>query len=107
MASSELPVLHGDGIHDDTIALRAALAGEPFLVDGVIIPGTSSVSLIGGVYRITGPLKVTRPGTVIVGSKFHADPPADYAVLAIPGHLGSHVEKVTIRGGAVGIHLAA
>jgi hypothetical protein len=48
-----LPQIIGDGLHDDTAGLQAALNGEPFLCDGCVVRNATEVVLRGGAYRLT------------------------------------------------------
>jgi hypothetical protein len=48
-----LPQIIGDGLHDDTAGLQAALNGEPFLCDGCVVRNATEVVLHDGTYRLT------------------------------------------------------
>lgn len=65
-------ILYGDGIHDDTIAINALLAGKLVMTAaGVIIPQDQRVvRLPAGDYSVSSPLVVSRNDTEIIGSKF-------------------------------------
>jgi len=72
--ASEYPTLYGDGVHDDTLALNDLLAGKPVWCDGELIKDTGdTIRLVGGVYRITSPVVISREGTNVFGSEFIAD----------------------------------
>jgi len=69
-----LPVLYGDNIHDDTVALQALLDGKPVKLksDGsvwkqVFKRGHPYVYLPEGLYRITNTLTVKR-GLSLIGN---------------------------------------
>lgn len=92
----DLPVLYGDGVHDDTVALRAALNGEPFIADGHIIKGTQSVALSGGVYRLSDEI-VVRGGVDlrITAVVLNARHPGSILVLNKPS--SCYMENVTFN----------
>lgn len=50
--------IYGDGIHDDTAALKAAFNGEPVIWRNQVIQPTEPVYLVGGVFRLSQPLVV-------------------------------------------------
>lgn len=50
--SAPLPSLYGDGLHNDTAALKAMIAGDPFIVEGKSIVATNG-ELRGGKYLIS------------------------------------------------------
>lgn len=54
------PVLYGDGVHDDTVALESWMNGQP-----VIHPNGNPVdphNLVGGTYDISRPVSVVSAG---------------------------------------------
>lgn len=56
-----LPTIYGDGIHDDTEGLQAALNGDPFnCMDGHVHVAQGQVRITGGLYRVSKPLKISR-----------------------------------------------
>lgn len=63
-----MPMIFGDGIHDDTRGLNALLAGEPFHVEneGVIV---HEGNILGGTFKITDTLYL-RDNVIISGSGF-------------------------------------
>lgn len=58
LAGPALPRIVGDGIHDDTVGLQAALDGKPFEADGLVVRSADRVHINGGVYRITNTLTI-------------------------------------------------
>lgn len=52
------PVLYGDGVHDDTVALNAFLNGDPVMIEGEVVKAgkTGYVNLTGGHFLMSGPL---------------------------------------------------
>ncbi len=80
------PRIVGDGIHDDTLGLQAALDGKPFACEGQLVTGGEQITITGGSYRITSPLYVRRSYTHIVGASFDGSAlTGDEAVLNIGG----------------------
>lgn len=62
-----LPVIIGDGVHDDTKGLQAAMDGKPFVCESGLVTSTNgTIELRGGEYLITSPLNV-KAGTTIRG----------------------------------------
>lgn len=56
--ASDMPILYGDGVHDDTAALQAFIDGKPVIRDGVVYrcDGDEPVVLHGGIYEISDTL---------------------------------------------------
>jgi hypothetical protein len=56
---TRIPVIYGDGKHDDWEGLQAALDGREFACrDGCVRAHGRNVSIIGGTYRISKPLRL-------------------------------------------------
>lgn len=55
-----VPRIVGDGIHDDTEGIQAALNGEPFLCDGSVISNATDLWFDSGNFRLTKTLFVKR-----------------------------------------------
>lgn len=54
------PVLWGDGIHDDTEALQAAMDGEDFIADGKRVNVAEGFTVTGGIFRLTDTLHLRK-----------------------------------------------
>lgn len=54
---ADLPRIVGDGIHDDTVGLQAALDGRPFVCEGNVVCDADHVYISGGNYRLTNGLR--------------------------------------------------
>lgn len=75
--AAPLPILYGDGVHDDADALNALLSGRPFFCDNQYIlasNGEGWVHLANGLFRIGKTIKVTRDYTTIVNTMFITTP---------------------------------
>ena len=59
---ARVPILHGDGIHDDTEALSALFSGQPFKTAGdsfAPLYEDGWAALKGGKYLVTAPIKAS------------------------------------------------
>ena len=75
-AFASAPTLYGDGIHDDTAALNALLAGKPFRLAGngvYAVNREGYIFLSGGMFRISNTIHVMRPNTTITDCCFEGD----------------------------------
>lgn len=54
---ADLPRIVGDGIHDDTAGLQAALDGRPFVCEGDIVSSATEVTITGGEYKLSKTLR--------------------------------------------------
>lgn len=63
-----LPRIVGDGIHDDTAGIQAAINGRPFVADGVVVRNQSRVTFGPGSFRMTAPFEVETSGVWVEGS---------------------------------------
>lgn len=70
-----LPMVYGDGIHDDTLGIQAALDGRPFLaVEDCVRVIAGTVHLTSGAYRVTDTIHLGRgPNTTMMGGSVIAD----------------------------------
>jgi hypothetical protein len=75
IASLSPPMIFGDGIHDDTAGIQAALDGKPFLCDGLIVSDANGVYFKDGVFRVTRPLVLRRSNIGIHDATLVADHP--------------------------------
>jgi hypothetical protein len=66
------PQLWADGIHDDTKALNALFNGETvdILNDEVRLLSSETVTLSGGLFRVSNALRITRPKTIVYNCEF-------------------------------------
>jgi hypothetical protein len=67
------PVIYGDGIHDDTAGLQAALAGRPFQVakNGLVFRRGGTLFLSQGNFKLSDTLRITdRVRIVSVGNRY-------------------------------------
>lgn len=62
-----LPRIVGDGIYNDTAGLQAALDGEPFVCDGLVVRDATTIFLRSGTYKVTSPLVIGRDETQLIG----------------------------------------
>lgn len=71
-AVAGIPVIVGDGVHDDTAALQALLDGKDVIKDGFLLtrPAGGGVILRDGVFRTTDALRITRNDTLVERCKF-------------------------------------
>ncbi len=69
-APLSIPVMVGDGEHDDTLALQALFDGKPFSAERLTVLRNldGDVLIRGGVFRITRTLKLSAPSVKIQGS---------------------------------------
>jgi hypothetical protein len=80
IASERAPVVYGDGIHDDTAGLQAALSGKPFVSNGHLRTYANRLVLDGGTYRLSETLKISRSNTLITNASFAYFEPVEYCV---------------------------
>lgn len=72
LAASSVPILRGDGAHDDTVALQAMLNGRDVMrPDGTLMCGSDHIVLPPGQYAVSSTLWISRP-SYIMNSKFIA-----------------------------------
>lgn len=109
---SRIPILWGDGIHDDTEGLEALFAGRPVKVmSGETFAPGAAPHLTGGSYRVTAPLELGN-GTVIERAKvmFEGDLPARTPWIALGrgcALMDSHFDFTRSATECVGIHVGA
>lgn len=103
-----LPMLWGDGLHDDTAALNALLSGGEFEVsrEGLALRKAGMILLREGNFLVSDTISIGTEGTTIVGGIFQASPTfregADMLRMR-PGSSGFWVEDICIEGnGRVG-----
>lgn len=70
LLNNDIPRIVGDGLHDDTLGLQAALDGKPFICEGQMVFGGDRVEITGGRFRISKTLTIARPHTIIRDSHF-------------------------------------
>lgn len=96
-AFAAAPEIHGDGFHDDTAGLQAALAGKPFRCVGMkrVVRRGDEIHIGQGSYRLSDTLDLTDK-TTIVGGHFdgRAIPDGKAALLWRGGAtiVGCHIE---------------
>lgn len=101
-----VPIIWGDGFHDDTAGLQALFDGRPFRVAderaGRCYQSAGSVHLAGGHYRLSDTLEVGRNGQTaeIVGCSFRQTVPR--TAIRISGS-GSHLVGLYIEGAPLAI----
>jgi hypothetical protein len=101
-----LPVIKGDGVHDDWAGLQALFNNEPFVVENEGILASSGLLRLG-VFKISRTLRV-HGDFAIHGSKFMAsedfqgDPSYAKAGLSIRGH--ARLGNMYIKGFPTGIY---
>lgn len=90
--AERLPALHGDLVHDDTDALNAMLAREPYIdaATGKRMTGDGVIS--GGQYLTTGPLEM-HSWTRIEGVDVYLDDDASPWVKAGPGLVEAEIRR--------------
>ncbi len=83
----DLPVLWGDGVHDDADALNALARGEPFAVESIGLFEYDSGYLKGGHFLISRPVIFGKIPFHVEGVRFEAAPDfsANEAMLIIEG----------------------
>ena len=57
---ADIPRIVGDGIHDDTAGLQAALDGKPFIADDMVIRTADQLKITKGIFKITEMLTIRR-----------------------------------------------
>lgn len=77
VAEPPIPVLYGDGVHDDTAALQAWFDGRPVMWRGEVRQGGV---IMNGSFRVTGPVDASR---------WHAR--------GVPGRDGFHWNMLTLE----------
>ena len=68
------PIIRGDGIYDDTAGLNAFFAREPVIIENELLQhytDDSLAMLVRGDFRVTRPLYIRKPATII-GCHFDA-----------------------------------
>jgi hypothetical protein len=60
-----VPRIVGDGIYDDWAGLQAALNGEPFIADDMVVRDATTVFLKSGAYRLTHKLVIDNKVSLI------------------------------------------
>jgi polygalacturonase len=85
-AFAAAPTIYGDGIHDDTAGLQAALDGKAFRCVGeaVVRNAGGSIYISGGSYLLSHTLLVRKDAT-IYGGHFHASDELTGPVLHMSG----------------------
>lgn len=63
LADAGIPRIVGDGIHDDTLGLQAALDGKPFIADDFVFSSADGVVIENGHFAISDTLHIGRTGT--------------------------------------------
>lgn len=96
-----VPILYGDGFHDDTASLKAMLRGEPVEYDGRVTtsPAGRSIFVPPGTYQLYGPLELPK-GAIVMGSTLNFDRSPKSGVVA---RSGSSIMNSTIMNAGVGI----
>lgn len=67
-----LPKIVGDGIHDDTAGILAAINGKPFSADGLVVRGQSAVQFGAGTFRMTAPMRFETSAVAVRGAEVGA-----------------------------------
>ena len=113
LLQADLPRIVGDGIHDDTAGLQAALDGKPFICEGNVVRGTQSLHIGEGMYRISDTLTVTDnggPNTVIHDAMFNCsdmqEGPAFYVDLPKADGRHAFITNCIINTAPIGIQLS-
>lgn len=85
LVDPDIPVLWGDGIHDDADALNALAGGEPFVVDNTGLFEYGSGYLKGGEFLISRPVIFGKIPFHVEGACFQAasDFPANEGMLIV------------------------
>ena len=104
---ADIPRIVGDGIHDDTLGLQAALDGKPFVCEGCVVSNTHSVYIGPGIYRISGTLNITDagPDCMVAGAHLECEdiPGNDPAIYATNMVRKAHLTTVSIHRAPTGI----
>lgn len=86
IAEAGLPILYGDGMHDDTKAFQAMMDGAPFRT----IDGFRGTAIEGRIYQgdflFTDTIRIRRPNITIEHCRFEFEGPPGIPVLEfLPG----------------------
>jgi hypothetical protein len=77
LSQANIPRIVGDGVHDDTAGIQAALDGQPFICDGCFFVGTQEVHFGASLHRVTKTLIVRRSDTQFVDTRLIVDHQGD------------------------------
>lgn len=88
-----LPVLHGDGVTDDTEALNAMFAGKSYIVGGEIIPDGSPAIINGGKFRISNTLVMSFDDIQVSGASFEGTFPSEAFFLDLKQGYEGYIEN--------------
>lgn len=81
-----MPILWGDGVHDDSPGLQALIDGKPVDVRNGSARYEGSWFLAHGTYRVSAPLRFSQSSEVtITSSRFIRDPAHDGAIIEVDG----------------------
>lgn len=65
-----IPIIYGDGIHDDTAGFQAALDGRRFYSFGNKVRRIRGIVVVnGGTYRHPSPLLLGSSGAAVIGGR--------------------------------------
>ena len=69
--ATKVPIIYGDGIHDDTEGLQAAVSGKDFVCEsGIVHVSGNTVNILGGTFLISDTITITDTRTFVSGSNF-------------------------------------
>ena len=82
--AATVPVLYGDGIHDDTAGLQALLDGNPVMIDGAVVRRDEPATVMNRTFVISDTLVIRRSYTRLCGCRFRVAIDDDRPVLDRP-----------------------
>ena len=69
--ATKVPIIYGDGIHDDTEGLQAAVSGKDFVCESDIVwVSGDTVKIYAGNFLISDTITISDTRTLIGGSRF-------------------------------------
>jgi hypothetical protein len=99
---ASVPLIYGDGVHDDTAGLQAALDGKPFKVVGkgvYIVDHKGFIHLQDGAFKLTDTLHIRRSNVSVMRCAFDATETKGKCVLRVhPSGEGCRLFNCHIKG---------
>lgn len=108
--TASVPSIVGDGVHDDTAGIQAAINGRPFSADGLVVRGQSEVQFGAGTFRMTAPMRFGTSAVVVRGAGVgetkiladHDDVPLAFADVRYVGVNSFRFDRTEAHQGASG-----